>query len=532
MASPKTEDDLDSAQPNLHFQPADSADEDTKEELNDLFAPAYPCPQIPNRPESSAPSELADHDDRLSSPERRHREQMEYAEEDQPEPFEEHKREADLPIPNIPVPKSSDGSYWVIRIPNFIKVDSKPFHPDTYVGPEQEDEDAHHAESLREKSMTIKLKVENTLRWRWSKDEFNQDRRQSNSRIVRWSDGTLSLQLGKELFDITQSIDTSGAVSRQALGSTGAPTPSLSQSQSLQNVPSLSQPQSQPVSGASASQHAQGLTYLVAQHKRAEILQCEALVTGYMSLRPTGMQSETHRMLVRAVGQKHSRVARLRMAPDPTFDPEREKLELAKAAARKPRKSRGGAGEEDGFGGPRRRRSYTRKRTGDGMWSDDDDDDDDVGFGRGGSEDEYGEDLSGRKGKRKKSADENGKKGPGEYQTDDFLVADSDEDGDFADEDAGRRKRKRAAREDADAEEDDLDKLEAKISQNEAQERKRRQRDGDPGTEDAEAGADSGGEDAMDVESEDDDDDFGVRRSRGTSGRKRRVIGMEEEEDE
>ena len=128
---------------------------------------------------------------------------------------------------------------------------------------------------------------------------------------MRWSDGSLSLQLGKELFDITQSIDTSGAASRQALGAPGGVTPS----QSLSAVPSLSQSasQSQATPGASGSAtHAQGLTYLVAQHKRAEILQCEAVVTGYMSLRPTGMQSETHRMLVRAVGQKHNKVARLR----------------------------------------------------------------------------------------------------------------------------------------------------------------------------------------------------------------------------
>ena len=70
---------------------------------------------------------------------------------------------------------SASSQYWVIRTPNYVKVDSKPFHPDTYLGPEQEDEDAHHAESLREKSMTIKLKVENTVRWRWSKDELGQD---------------------------------------------------------------------------------------------------------------------------------------------------------------------------------------------------------------------------------------------------------------------------------------------------------------------------------------------------------------------
>ena len=40
-------------------------------------------------------------------------------------------------------------------MPNFIKLDSKPFHPDTYIGPEQEDEDAQQPEYSREKSMSI-----------------------------------------------------------------------------------------------------------------------------------------------------------------------------------------------------------------------------------------------------------------------------------------------------------------------------------------------------------------------------------------
>ena len=56
-------------------------------------------------------------------------------------------------------------------MPNFVKVDSKPFHPDTYIGPDQEDEDPAGTENARESSMSIKLKVENTLRWRWFKDE-------------------------------------------------------------------------------------------------------------------------------------------------------------------------------------------------------------------------------------------------------------------------------------------------------------------------------------------------------------------------
>jgi hypothetical protein len=65
--------------------------------------------------------------------------------------------------------------HWVIRMPTFVKMDSKPFHPDTYIGPEHDEDDGHHNESIREKSMSIKLKVENTVRWRWTKDEFGQD---------------------------------------------------------------------------------------------------------------------------------------------------------------------------------------------------------------------------------------------------------------------------------------------------------------------------------------------------------------------
>ncbi|KIP08819.1 hypothetical protein PHLGIDRAFT_87695, partial [Phlebiopsis gigantea 11061_1 CR5-6] len=363
---PKTEDsnyndpsefnhDLDTDQkPDIHHDEPSAPQED--EDMEDLFGDDKPAEEVIHHEGAITPAS-SEHVDGISSPERKRREALEYEEDDEPDPIvEEEVLEASAQIPNIPVPRSTDGNHWVIRIPNFIKVDSKPFHPDTYIGPEQEEDAAHPAESSREKDMTIKLRVENAVRWRWVKDDAGQDRRQSNSRIIRWSDGTLSLKLGKELFDITQTIDTSGAVPRQTIGS---------------NAPSSQQPP-RPAAGAQDAVKAQGLTYLVAQHKRAEILQCEAMIAGYLTLRPTGMQSETHRMLVRAVGQKHSRVSRLRMAPDPTTDPEREKLELLKQASKKSRKPKT---DDDGLGGGRRRRSaYARRRHGDDVWSDDDED--------------------------------------------------------------------------------------------------------------------------------------------------------------
>ncbi|KAF8889371.1 Leo1-like protein-domain-containing protein [Infundibulicybe gibba] len=466
------------------------------EEMMDLFGNDNDVEETKLDGSPPSPTTSGHESERLPSPEREHRQALEYEEEDIPPEIAIEVKEAEVAFPNLPVPKSSTGDNWVIRMPNYVKVDSKPYHPDTYVGPEHEDEEAQQAETLREKSMTIKLKVENTVRWRWVKDETGQDRRQSNSRIIRWSDGTLSLRLGKELFDVNESIDTSASIPRQSVGG-----PSASQSQSSQ-LPSQSQ---------SSAGKMQGLTYLVAQHKRSQVLQSEAVVTGYLSLRPTGMQSKTHEMLVRAVGQKHNKVARLRMAPDPTRDPEREKMELIKQDAKKSKKK---VDTEDGFGGGKKRR-YSRKTAGRDVWSDDED----VFAGSDEDEDEVaGTGSSGRKSRKK----DDEKKGPEDYQEDDFVVADtSDEE---AGSPSGRKKRDREGNE---TEEDPLDRLDAKIM--EQQDAKRRHRES--GTK-GDKGSDDEGENGMDVESEEEEDELKVRRLGGSGSRKRAAVTPDEDEDE
>uniref|UniRef100_A0A663EDU8 RNA polymerase-associated protein LEO1 n=1 Tax=Aquila chrysaetos chrysaetos TaxID=223781 RepID=A0A663EDU8_AQUCH len=50
-------------------------------------------------------------------------------------------------------------------------------------------------------SNTIKY-VENTIRWRMRRDEEGNEIRESNARIVKWSDGSMSLHLGNEVFDV------------------------------------------------------------------------------------------------------------------------------------------------------------------------------------------------------------------------------------------------------------------------------------------------------------------------------------------
>ncbi|CAM9018867.1 unnamed protein product [Wickerhamomyces anomalus] len=70
-----------------------------------------------------------------------------------------------------------------------------------------------YLEQLVEDSKTLtkdeielnRLKAENTLRWRYAKDSNGELINESNAQVVEWSDGSLSLKLGDEYFDVIQS---------------------------------------------------------------------------------------------------------------------------------------------------------------------------------------------------------------------------------------------------------------------------------------------------------------------------------------
>lgn len=46
------------------------------------------------------------------------------------------------------------------------------------------------------------MKVENTIRWREVPDKEGNILKESNARLVKWSDGSYSLHLGSEIFDV------------------------------------------------------------------------------------------------------------------------------------------------------------------------------------------------------------------------------------------------------------------------------------------------------------------------------------------
>ncbi|TRZ02003.1 hypothetical protein DNTS_024165 [Danionella cerebrum] len=96
---------------------------------------------------------------------------------DQPEEEPVPETRIEVEIPKVSTDLGSD--LYFVKLPNFLSVEPRPFDPQYY---EDEFEDE---EMLDEEGRTrLKLKVENTIRWRSRRDEEGNEFKESNARIV------------------------------------------------------------------------------------------------------------------------------------------------------------------------------------------------------------------------------------------------------------------------------------------------------------------------------------------------------------
>ena len=101
----------------------------------------------------------------------------------------------DVEIPRIASDLGKDIHF--VKLPNFLSVDTRPFDTETY------EDEIDEEETLDEEGrQRLKLKVGNTIRWRKYIDDKGETVQDSNARFVKWSDGSLSLHLGSEIFDV------------------------------------------------------------------------------------------------------------------------------------------------------------------------------------------------------------------------------------------------------------------------------------------------------------------------------------------
>ncbi|KAK9477582.1 Leo1-like protein-domain-containing protein [Lipomyces japonicus] len=172
----------------------------------------------------------------------------------------------------------------LLRVPNFLNVEYPAYEPEKLL--EQLDAGESHTAEFRQK---LRAELQNTLRWRYTIDDKNQFKIQSNSKIIRWSDGSLSLKLGKEIFNIKEKIIDD--------------------------------------------------TYVAVSYEQHEIVQFQSKINSSFTLVPTSMSSATHLRLSSAItkGQVKTRnVHNIATTEDPEkMKREAEKVEESKIRARK-----------------------------------------------------------------------------------------------------------------------------------------------------------------------------------------------------
>ncbi|TNY24355.1 RNA polymerase-associated protein LEO1 [Rhodotorula diobovata] len=353
---------------------------------------------------AASPQRSPSPNDGLTPAEREHRRRLEYNEEDAvgADGYDDdddhagpgaaqmvHTEEviAQIPLANFSVP--AGGKVWHARMPHFLQVATGAFDEETWepedvpqgagrtaaAGGQQESQDAASQDEVKPRTVPD----ENVIRWRWTKDELGQAIKQSNARIVRWSDGTLSLQLGSELFDMTLALDDSatltatGAASAAGSGGVNPQTSGL--------VPS-----------AFDLARGHGLTYLSARHTYAgtPLSETQASVHGTMSFRPATLASQTHRRLAGSIAGRYGRNQASRRgtqkAEMPTVDPEKARQQRERAEVERQKKARREAVKAAGGGATRsggRGRAGKKATTIEGLdlGSDEDDEDDEDGEG-------------------------------------------------------------------------------------------------------------------------------------------------------
>ncbi|XP_050526264.1 another transcription unit protein [Daktulosphaira vitifoliae] len=179
---------------------SDSEASEKSPKENDLFGEADDISSDEEQPKTPKPTsddedgdrEKSDNDEKGSDDD-----ENENAEDDKEKEAEEPipERRIAVEIPKISVDLGSDLHF--VKLPNFLSVETRPYDKETY------EDEIDEEETLDEEGRArVKLKVENTIRWREIFDKDGNLVKESNARIIKWSDGSMSLHLGSEIFDV------------------------------------------------------------------------------------------------------------------------------------------------------------------------------------------------------------------------------------------------------------------------------------------------------------------------------------------
>jgi RNA polymerase-associated protein LEO1 len=214
----------------------------------------------------------------------------------------------DADIARHPIPEPSDGELYSLKVPRFLEFepvawDHKKFQPPTT---------DHHSNVASEHFSAYDTAM-TTIRWRRSPSK--PDELQSNARILRWSDGSLTLQLASqplEQYELDAKLDAPAKVNPKK------PTPRSALLKAGQNVK-------------------ESYTYLAAPYHTASVVRVTNKITTRLAVIPTStskdsaiemLQSALAKAANRTLDSKEQAISFINVDEDPELVRQRREAEF------------------------------------------------------------------------------------------------------------------------------------------------------------------------------------------------------------
>ncbi|KAL8940987.1 MAG: hypothetical protein Q9216_002506 [Gyalolechia sp. 2 TL-2023] len=180
---------------------------------------------------------------------------------------------ADIRIPRHPIPRPGDGELYLFQMPKQLGIEPRPFHHSTFQPPTTD----HHSDEPPSSTFSTYQTAISTARWRYSPN--HPSKLQSNARVIRWQDGSLTVQLA------------SNAREQYALSAKALAPP---QTNPRKPVPTAKKPNRLNAGAAPESYDARldSHTYLVTPHESAQILRITNHITASLAVQSNSVEDD------------------------------------------------------------------------------------------------------------------------------------------------------------------------------------------------------------------------------------------------
>jgi RNA polymerase-associated protein LEO1 len=165
----------------------------------------------------------------------------------------------DADISRHAIPEPSDGELYLLKVPRFLSFEPTAFSHKTFQPPTTD----HHSKLAASEQFSAYNTAMSTIRWRRSPS--NNAELQSNARILRWSDGSLTLQIAN---DPTTQFDIDANTLAPPQINPKIPTPTSTKA------------------GAKPSSKLESYTYLVAPYEEANVMRVTNKLTTALNVVP------------------------------------------------------------------------------------------------------------------------------------------------------------------------------------------------------------------------------------------------------